>query len=42
LEDKGYDVDSPALIRAYFAISTGKVKLREASSLLDGMPLSSA
>jgi hypothetical protein len=37
LEEKGYDVDSPPLIRAYLAISTGKVKFREASSLLDGL-----
>jgi hypothetical protein len=34
LEEKGYDVDSPPLIRAYLAISTGKVKFREASPLL--------
>jgi hypothetical protein len=35
LEDKGYDVGSPPLIRAYLAISTGKVKFREASPQLD-------
>ena len=37
LSEKGYDVDSPPLIRAYLAISTRKVKFKEASSILDSM-----
>ncbi len=37
LSERGYDVDSPPLIRAYLAISTHKVKFREASSILDNM-----
>ena len=37
LSKKGYDVDSPPLIRAYLAISTGMVKFKEASVKLDGM-----
>ena len=37
LSQKGYDVDSPPLIRAYLAISTGSVKFREAGVKLDSM-----
>ena len=37
LYDRGYKIDSPPLIRAYLAISTGVVKFREASPKLDIM-----
>ncbi|MFZ8858303.1 MAG: GmrSD restriction endonuclease domain-containing protein [Candidatus Caldarchaeales archaeon] len=35
LIERGYDVDSPPVIRAYLAISTGKVKFKEASQELN-------